>query len=1201
MKSMVTSLLAVLFFVLVSATPIRGAENAERPAILICSWHGGPRELDFDYLRRLKRAGFTVDYTDSWRDFSWERIRKFNAIMLFSFPHGGEGKALGLTGRPSGGPDFRATMELVDRYLEAGGGVLVCVHREGQGPQMYRTVRRGLQRFGADVPMELIRANPGDVRKQERLNGFPFFYTENVEPSPVSEGVEGVWWPNHRRGFGAYNRFSGPLVVDENWEVVLRAPAGSVTYPFVSGREDQLAAEDRITDPLQRREGVEEPPIFAIRERGPGRLALFHCHPIFHVWSGTSWFHNEALLGKGLDRRGSDFGKLLRNTFRWLAAPSMESGKIGGAEVAEERLVPRVLTDWGRNRWGDPADPPRVEMDPEAPSREVTLYRGLIGARTALSGGEGGVEDYARAAREAGLDFVVFLEEFSELTEEELGELSRECEEQSTGEVELIPGYRMRTNLGNRMCFFGDEPLYPGPQVLSRRVEDAYMLQGETEEGEFTYRKNAALNFMIQNFMGGRREVLNNIGFFDFRRAARRGGVSMQHCRLFGAAAVVFYEDGELVEDVTEQYLTTNAGTMPCVPLAVNLVDSPEALTKAVDDGDAMTVVGARDLSRVMRDGLHKNNQFQSLPVSVSSGPMIRNWPHTDRSVVYGNERFVNGLGLMDSDLRVTSEVGLREVAIYDGNDLYRRFLPGGAKEFHRRLYLSALLQKNLSVVATDTEGGKAVSFPRRCWKGGTPHHPVFCGDHVNHCTNLNMKMARGPMEWPSCSIPALPAAGRTWDGGPTATRLLMDFRSSTPTIWTKNEGQQGQRPYQHPELIFADGTTYRGRSVMRGLSASRGNSWSGWGPLIEPPLFRGVSTLTEFAQYVEGVDPTGWGAPGLTGGSIASLYEQELTFVKDMTITRMRVDYDWRQPVEGLRSLMLSGRGEDLLTAHDLTPTGEHDGTTTLHVPRGGWFAGVTRQNGNAFLTFNHGAPLKVMTSGKRSDIRLDVPEGGLEVEEGSTHRVAFFTIAWPLDESVNNSFDVLEVVRYLAEPTGLEIMRGRRVEDGAAGMLGMRAEDGAVEYSLSRQSGRMPPVSLPVRVHGLNPRWSAGLYQVRGYNGKQYYSDGRNVYRPLGVDDEGRAYLPVYVQKKAAHQVVGHPVVAGEDGGELFVQVTALAGPFKDSKKVAKWHVSVNNPTDREITTTLRAGMEMPGFEFSKRELTLKPGEYRLLMHEK
>ncbi len=44
-------------------------------------------------------------------------------------------------------------------------------------------------------------------------------------------------------------------------------------------------------------------------------------------------------------------------------------------------------------------------------------------------------------------------------------------------------------------------------------------------------------------------------------------------------------------------------------------------------------------------------------------------------------------------------------------------------------------------------------------------------------------------------------------------------------------------------------------------------------------------------------------------------------------------------------------------------------------------------------------------------------------------------------------------------------------------------------------------------------------------------------------------------------------------------------------------QWHVSVNNLTDKPVTTKLKQAMDLPRLDFEEREITLAPGEYRVL----
>jgi hypothetical protein len=132
---------------------------------------------------------------------------------------------------------------------------------------------------------------------------------------------------------------------------------------------------------------------------------------------------------------------------------------------------------------------------------------------------------------------------------------------------------------------------------------------------------------------------------------------------------------------------------------------------------------------------------------------------------------------------------------------------------------------------------------------------------------------------------------------------------------------------------------------------------------------------------------------------------------------------------------------------------------------------------------------------------------------------------------------------------------------------------------------------LTLPCRISGQNPNWSAGLFQKEGYV-KGDYGSGKNRYRALGVDHVGFAYIPLYVDlAEKTHILAGHPVVADSKGKDLFIQVTKV-GVNPD-----RWHLSVNNPTNDTITTPLWTTMDLPGLKVPAGPLTLKPGEYRVV----
>jgi hypothetical protein len=107
----------------------------------------------------------------------------------------------------------------------------------------------------------------------------------------------------------------------------------------------------------------------------------------------------------------------------------------------------------------------------------------------------------------------------------------------------------------------------------------------------------------------------------------------------------------------------------------------------------------------------------------------------------------------------------------------------------------------------------------------------------------------------------------------------------------------------------------------------------------------------------------------------------------------------------------------------------------------------------------------------------------------------------------------------------------------------------DGSQEQCASGKLTGTPVSSLPVRVAGLNDRWSA--YLLDRAQGKA---------RPVGMF-EGRAWATVSL-KGSLDLFVGHPVVA--DSRDVALQVTQ-AGE-------AGWSIEVHNPTDKPVRVTLR-----------------------------
>jgi hypothetical protein len=1166
---MKTKLAILLLF---AATTLHAAEN--KPSILFCSPQGvGFGWVHLQYLQELRAHGFEVDYTESPSDVTWDRIKRYNTILLYMMPEGYD-FGLGMYARPSSPDKITNFVALIERYLEAGGGVFLM-------PREHNVKKQSLAdltgRWGVRLPVETItESDPAKVGNlTQASHDVPLAFTDQVLDSPVSAGVKRIWYPINPAYNGAQG---GPIEVDGNWQVVVKASATAVTKPVDLSKTGHA----RIENPFQRAGGVKEPALFAIRQYKAGRIAIVNQWPQFSVGSGTQFIFNREVLSKGLKGKPSDFGKLLENTYRWLAEPSLAGKGVGGYVTKEETLVAPNRREAARKQFEFTFRYREEDvMQWRSPPRFALPYRGLIGAKTTYSSGKGAVKEYAAAAKKAGLQFVVFLDDFDKLTPETFAKLKADCRQYSDDQLLLVPGFTIQANTGDHMFFYSPDGPWPPENVLTGPGKKLYALQPQDKDGKFTGYLGDSFNWMFE-YHGDK----GNIGYYHF--TSRPSNMRISDLRLYGAAAIRYYKEGKLVEDMTDDYLTCAQATIPPAPVVFNEVRSPAELAREVERGHALTYVQARTIPTIFKDGLWWPHQYVSYNTFASDGPIIHEWPATVRVITLGAEEFVTIPAIMPSRITVSAERGLKEIAIYDGRELFRRFLPGGAKEFHTTLVLNATVQRNLVLIATDMKGRKAVSFARRSWKDGA-RAPVSCSDRVNDCGG--MLLAHGPMATLTHFCPVLPddVAGYTWDGGPPANIPFVLMQENRPILDTDKGQETGRRFNQTPLLEFSDEGALAVASEQNRLFSDEllnvVNPWHTFGPLAGPTkLFDFINRYREWVNPTVGLPETGWAGPGVRAGMNAGLYRCEIRFKDDFTIQQLDLLVNNQAPKVQPAYFAYGHPVAQVEKVIDITAPGA---TATIKLQPGDWFAYFSPRIAGSHIFIVREQPLVMLLHGGHFLLRADIEKKA--VKKGRTFTYELFSLGAPVDVNIRKIEDVQRRLTYLNQPEGWELLRGNR--QPSLGPLELVPGDGAVEFRVPKPK-EPTDLTLPVRVTNLKRRWTVGLWQKRGYV-KGDYGTGDDRYRELGVDAYNNAYVPVYVDKAdVTHMVAGHPLVADENGKELFIQVTHVY------ESPHQWHVAVNNPTDRKVTTTLRKAIDLPGFLFTEQTITLEAGEYRVLL---
>jgi hypothetical protein len=222
-------------------------------------------------------------------------------------------------------------------------------------------------------------------------------------------------------------------------------------------------------------------------------------------------------------------------------------------------------------------------------------------------------------------------------------------------------------------------------------------------------------------------------------------------------------------------------------------------------------------------------------------------------------------------------------------------------------------------------------------------------------------------------------------------------------------------------------------------------NPWSGFGPTEPSPIVSLWASHAYFDQYLTGVAPNSYGAPGVFEGPIAGLFTAQFRFKQDCTVKEVRIYHGyWRQKTAPRSTMLAMGKGAQILDVWDLTDTPEqyHE----AGIDTGGWFAFYSSQVANTHLFLNRGAPLILRANPYTWYwLELFVDTRNKPLKQGDTVEVELFAQTWPLDEAMTRAKSLADMVAYLEKPTGMELTRGKQAA-GPGGLLELMPDNYAV-----------------------------------------------------------------------------------------------------------------------------------------------------------
>jgi hypothetical protein len=623
---------------------------------------------DEGHVQHLQQAGFQVDMAEAAK-LTWDRLKQYNVVVLYNLPQPGAGGAW-----PQ---EFAGIPELFHKYVDAGGGLFNAGLGASHGQNAVHNEL--LKCFDMAAPYErVVETDPGKLYKMPRMFGHRFALTSEIaKDHPVTQGIRSLWYycPGDGATLGEYPHPLTPL--SKEWTVVAwgSATAHSIRMPNF-GEMTNETLEPSATYKSR-------PPLMAVRGIGKGRMAVTVMNQSHLINNGWHFAYDGIAMAKGDGKTPSDWEQLFLNTYRWLAEPSLASGAVGGFTAKEDVNAKATAQYQAELRVGFD----RTAFAPPSGNH----YKGLIGARTAYSVGNGTVADYVAAAKKAGYAWIVFTEVYEKMTEEKWNHLAADCarETKLNGKADdflAIPGLEYPDQCGDRFISFGSAMGWLKAEWLQRKRF------GANEDIAVNYQFPDTLLFELKN---------NKL---DPHYIGQYYSIAIETYR--GADQHVTAND--LPQYARMQYLRYNLH-----PSAIHFLDEPGQMARAAATG-YQNFIQETSLDKILGRISTPESRYAHVkhPVAmyVSQGPRIAAWEGR-RTALGARDRYLGGEPIQhwEARLAVTDDAPIKEVRFQNGPDLLQRHLPNAPTfdqvyhGFHDRQY-------ELFATVEDAQGRKAIT-----------------------------------------------------------------------------------------------------------------------------------------------------------------------------------------------------------------------------------------------------------------------------------------------------------------------------------------------------------------------------------------------------------------------------------------------------------------------------------------------------------
>ncbi len=1023
-------------------------------------------------------------------ELTWEKLSKFNAVIIFDMSRlNPDTRDVNHVQISTEG--FKRVSELLTRFVNEGGGLYVygvSFTHMGQDWSS-NTLNKFLEPFNAKIAFEMLNDVPREAR-QEGGQGVLYAQAATIATHPATSGVKNWWYAAGPFSYGPWTR---ALKLGSEWTPLIRTSDQFKSTPVKEWCVPLAGENSIITDKTA--------VIYAVRTLGKGRIVLSGGESTISFFGYNYSPHADRMWGRismeaGLKGVKSDGLKLFESSLVWLTEPGLQSGVLGGyTPPPKKTFSPKIAA-------------PLMWSPPVPNSGEIKYYKGVFCGVPALGGGSGTVAEWVAAAKALGLGYLVLAGDLAKMDKPAWDKMVEECKSATTAEFVVTPALITKDDQDNSFLQCGNKA-WPKNERLSKK--DPKRVQDHL--GYWMSDANFPLRAPFL-FSKGQYPTWLHSGYDTF--------------------AVRTYEGDKLVEDQLPGFLQNQEQGDRSRIITITRLTKPSEL-EAVKE---FTYVTNRDFV---------SGQFHGGSISyVSNGPRVLSWAITNPGRNTFGEYYVPGTERWRANLRVTSDKPLKSVTIYDSTGVFRRFAVSGTT---CNLNFDGLHDTRhvLTAVIEDEAGGCAVTGALEIQDSLLIQ--TFCSDRCNIMGGMSTIRSDDGKEEGVQATSMLYKAGRLSVGTVSQGESLPGIDGSgggTAFFWAPNffmtatdAGKSEERatlhkinrPYESAECIIFD-------TPILKRSPAPDSDIFGHNPYVNLADPKVEASLVQYHFYRKPLYPS----PVMGEFSMTVTDPDGVQLKQGWNGFSQRYAGMWGN-IKRYAIIRADGKREEGPSADEKTGTnwrGVLKPGDSVYFPDLG--EGMYLLEGDLSLV------LECTPSKKWFRMycgRFDTPQ----LLKGSRSFVRF--VNFMLENKGETTFAEWEHLKDLYGIAGGKPAYAVTVTQGTITSTRYLLELAAEKYGFAGKIGKSElPQSLPVKVTGLNAKWTAARVDLAQ---KQWF--------PLGVWD-GAAYMALDPALGEQNLFIGNLVTA--DNPDVFLTLLPANAD-------GKTYVEVHNPTAKEVTSKI------------------------------